>query len=439
MTRRPKVLVVAYACNPHHGSEEGVGWGWVRMISGIADAVVITADFHRRDIERAGSLRGIRFVYAPSRLWHYRPTPRWRRIEGSVLKPIMNLAYSAWQAEAFDLARRLHAEEAFDLVHLLTYVGFRFPGRFHEIDAPFVWGPIGGLENTPWRFLPELGPGGAVYYAGRNVINTLQKRFLPGPKRAFGKATGGIIAATEGIRREIRTHYGHDSEVICEVGPPEQVARDFDLRRPDEPLRLVWSGLHLPGKALPLLLRALAKLGPKVDWRLAILGEGPCTARWRRLAGRLGLAPRCDWLGWLRREAALEQIRRSHLLVVTSLKDLTSTVLLEALSSGVPVLCPDHCGFTNVVTPSCGVRIPISSPRQLEEDLAREIGALERDEGRRRRLAAGATRRVRDLGWAAKRERLSMIYARKVRASGPIELATCDPNTGPAQRRVRLA
>jgi len=41
----------------------------------------------------------------------------------------------------------------------------------------------------------------------------------------------------------------------------------FSLREPGEPLRLIWSGLHLPRKALPLLLRALAE---KRDWGLGI-------------------------------------------------------------------------------------------------------------------------------------------------------------------------
>ncbi len=45
--------------------------------------------------------------------------------------------------------------------------------------------------------------------------------------------------------------------------------------------------------------------------------------------------------------------------VITSLKDLTSTVLLEALAQGVPVICPDHCGFADVVTGECGLKIPM--------------------------------------------------------------------------------
>ena len=282
MTRRLKVLISAYACNPYRGSEEGVGWGWVRAIARNHDVCVHTADYHREDIEKAlaedAVFRGrARFVYVPARPWHYRPSGGWKFIENSVLKPIMKLSYAMWQRDAYKLGRELNEREHFDLVHLVTYVGFRFPGRLWKLDVPFVWGPIGGLENTPWRFLPMLGLGGCVYYAGRNVINTLQKMLQASPRRAFEKAGVGVIAATEGIRDEIRRWYGCESEVICEIGPPADTSSEHSERQAGEPLRLSWGGLHLPGKALPLLLKALGKLPDGLHWRLDILGEGPCT------------------------------------------------------------------------------------------------------------------------------------------------------------------
>lgn len=49
-----KVIVNAYACNPYRGSEEGVGWNWVRMISAFADSWVLVASYHRQDIEDFG-------------------------------------------------------------------------------------------------------------------------------------------------------------------------------------------------------------------------------------------------------------------------------------------------------------------------------------------------------------------------------------------------
>lgn len=425
MSMRRRILVSSFACNPYRGSEDGVGWGWAHSIGSFDDheVHVITAEFQRPAVERwiaehPGEGARLRFHYVPRRWWHYRPTPGWVRVERSPLKPLMNLSYALWMRDAHRLATRIHAERRFDLVHLVTYVGFRFPGRYWKMDVPFVWGPVGGLENTPWRFLPALGPVGAVYYAARNIINTLQKRLQRGPKRAFRKARGGIIAATGGIRREIRRLYGEESEVVCEVGfepgaTPEPVAR-----APGEPLRIAWSGEHLPGKALPLLLRALARV-EGVDWRLTILGGGPCTRKWRALSRRLGIDGRCEWTGWVERVRSLDVLRNAHLFVITSLKDLTSTVLLEALGLGLPVICPDHCGFSDVVTPECGIKLPVDSPAQLSRDLGRAIRSLAADEPRRLRLAAGAVRRSRDFGWDEKARRVRQIYDRVLGAGAP--------------------
>jgi glycosyltransferase involved in cell wall biosynthesis len=414
-----RILAIAYACNPAQGSEEGVGWGWVNAIASRHDVDVVTAGYHRPDIDRAqsagaGAAGNVRFHYLPEKSWHYRPTRGWKVVENSALKPIMNLAYNGWLRDAYRTACELHESRRFDLVHLITYVGFRFPGRFYRMDIPLVWGPIGGLEETPWRFLPLMGPAGAFYYGGRNVYNLLQKLLLPGPKRAFAKAAGtrSVIAATEGIRREIRRWYGRDSRIICEIGPPDLIAEAPSPRNPGEPLRLVWSGQHQPGKALPLLLKALKRLEGRLDWRLTVLGAGGRTTSWKWLARELGIAGRCAWPGWVPRAEAVRLMTRAHVAVITSLKDLTSTVLLEALAAGLPVVCPDACGFANVVTSECGIKVAVRTPRQMVADLAAAIETLARDEALRRRFGEGALRRVRDFSWENKACELDEIYRR---------------------------
>jgi glycosyltransferase involved in cell wall biosynthesis len=378
------------------------------------DVTVLAAEEHASDIQAAISSPGESLANV-----NFRLIP-WRRIswQERLFPPAHLLNYSRWLKAAYRDAQQLHAERPFDLVHQCTYVGFRVPGRLWKLDIPFVWGPIGGLENTPWRFLPMLGLSGFVYFAVRNIINSLQKRFLPGPKRAFAKAgaCGGIIAATAGIGREIKRCYGQESHVICEIGPPPVIAREQSLREPGEPLQLAWSGLHLPRKALPLLLRAAASLPPEVEWNLKILGRGPCTGKWKRLAEKLGIAQRCQWLGWLPREQAVREMNQAHVFVITSMQDLTSTVLLEALSQGLPVVCPDHCGFSNVVTPDCGIKLPLESPRQLQRDLADAILRLEQDETERRRLGTGALRRIHDFSWEGKAQALNAIYQRAVQS-----------------------
>ena len=207
--------------------------------------------------------------------------------------------------------------------------------------------------------------------------------------------------------------------MVCEVGPPPTVATDHSLREPHEPLKLIWSGLHLPGKALPLLLRALAKLPVQVYWTLDIMGEGPCTAKWQRLARKLSINTRCNWHGWLPRPKAISMMHESHVFIITSLKDLTSTVLMEALSQGVPVICPDHCGFSDVVLEECGVKIPVGSPRQLISDFTKAVKTLALDETERRHLAKGALRRIQYFSWDKKAKKIDAIYRRAVRGYAP--------------------
>src|SRR5271163_2900827 len=260
-----KILACAYACNPFHGSEEGVGWGWVNAVAQNHEVWVLTAAYHRRDLEEALRLhpekrRRLHFIFVEEKPWHYRPTAGWIRIENSIAKPIMNWAYRLWLREAGLVGTKLHNEIGFDLVHHMTYVGFRFPGHLWKLDIPFVWGPIGGLENTPWRLLPAMGMRGMIRFAGRNAINSFHRRFLRLPKRAFRKSGRGIIAATKSIQRKILECYGEASTVICEIGAPAVIAGTHSLREAGKKLIICWSGQHQSGKALPLALAALAAL-----------------------------------------------------------------------------------------------------------------------------------------------------------------------------------
>ena len=415
--KRLHVLAVAYACNPDRGSEFGVGWGWAKAISENHDVTVITADFNASDIERyrrdrlAGDKFNLRFIYVKNRPWHYRPHGLWLAIENSAAKPVMNLAYQDWLHSALKIARCETEQEPYDLVHLITYVGWRFPGKFYQLGIPFVWGPIGGLMNMPRRLFPALGIKGAIYYSGRNLINTLQIHLLRGPRKALRQAHGAVIAATPDIRAALLRYFEAPSQVICEVGLPELNPGRACRRTNDEPLRICWSGLHIPRKALSLLLRAVARLPPDLRYRLEILGDGPSSRAWRRLAKRLGVGRNCHWHGQLPRELALEVMRGCHVFVITSLEELTSTVAVEAIALGLPIVCLDHCGFADLVTDKCGIKIHIESLSQVIGDFAEALKRLSQNEHLRLQLARGALRRSKDYSWKSKMGALNELYS----------------------------
>ncbi len=407
MARRLKVLVSAYACNPARGSEPGIGWGWIVEISKHHDLWVITKQDELADIEaelarRPGLRQRVHF--------HYIARRRFRALE-TFWPPSYYWTYRRWHEKAYRLAQQLHAEIGFDVVHQLTMMGFREPGYLWQLDAPFVWGPVGGLGLLPWRFLPSLGFAGALFHTGRNVLNVLHRRLLARPKQAARRTEGRLIAGTSETARAIERFFGQHSRVVCEIGPPDHEPSPINTRWSIEPLRLVWSGLHVSRKALPLLLRAVSRLHGDARVQVDILGEGPRTSSWQRLAQRLGVDDRCTWHGWLPREQALAIMRAGHAFVITSLFDLTSTVIVEALALGVPVICLDHCGFADVVTPDCGIKVPVRNPGQVAADLAAAIAELWQDEPRRQRLAEGSLRRAAAFSWDTKGEAVNALYA----------------------------
>ena len=116
------------------------------------------------------------------------------------------------------------------------------------------------------------------------------------------------------------------------------------------------------------------------------------------------------WHGWLEKAGAVKVMSHCDVFVITSLSDATSTVLLEALSMGLPVIATNHLGFANVLTDACGIRIDINSKKQVVRDFAAAIDRIEGDEAYRQQLSRGAFERAKDFSWGAKIEKINTIY-----------------------------
>lgn len=407
MKERLKVLISAYACSPYRGSEPGVGWGFVTALAKRHELwVLVEEEKFRGDIERYLAENP---QFAESVHFHYlrKRRNRWLR---RIWPPSYYWYYRRWHEEALEVAKQLHREIGFDLAHQLTMVGFREPGYLWQLGVPFVWGPVGGMGLFPWRFMQAVGAYGALYYLGYNLFNAWQMQFSLRPRLAARAAGSGLIAATPENREGAHRFWGCSSTVMTEVGLPHEPSRSITVRKNGEALRLVWTGLHIPGKALNLALEALSRLPPEVAWQLDILGIGPQTVPWKKLAARLGVTDRCHFHGWIERDQALELMQNSHAMLITSLRDLTSTVTVEALASGVPIVCLDHCGFSAVVDDSCGIKVPLTSIVKTTADLAQAIEALAYDESLRKKLAKGALVRAQAFTWAEKARIVDQIY-----------------------------
>ena len=410
MTVRLKVLLSAYACSPYKGSEPGVGWGFVAELAKHHDLwVIVEEEKFREDIERYLAENP---AFSHHVRFHFICKQR-NRLLRKLWPPSYYWYYRRWHHDALALADKLHVEVNFDIVHQLTMVGFREPGYLWRLGVPFVWGPVGGMGVFPWRFIAKVGWYGGLYYLGYNFYNLAQMRFMRRPELAALAASCGLIAATPENQVEMRNRWGVESTVLPEVGlPMEPIVNPLD-HPAGKPLRVVWTGLHLPRKALNLGLEAMAQMSSPME--LHVLGKGQCTPIWEGLAQQLGVSRHCHFHGWLPREQALVVMRSAHVLLITSLRDLTSTVTIEALALGLPVVCLDHCGFAHVIDESCGIKVPVTEPGSVVKGLSEALTLLANDEEQRRHLAQGALMRARAFSWENKVAVLNQIYAQRLR------------------------
>jgi glycosyltransferase involved in cell wall biosynthesis len=428
---------LAAACNPYQPSDYAAGWGWVRQIARFGDAWVICGAWDRADIERYlrlhGEIPGLRFVFVPPSPWEALLQRR------RPLYEIHYLAHYLWHRRAFRLAARLLARHRFHLVHQLTRNGFREPGFLWRLDAPFLWGPVGGTQNYPWRFLRHAGVAGALKEGLRSLINGCQVRFSPRVRQAAARAVR-LVAANSQVQQDFARVHGKSSRIICDTGL-EEVCSRAPLPKPLTPLRLLWSGKFQAHKGLPLLLEALAGMPEHLPCQLRLLGGGPQERRWRKLAARLGVAPHCRWLGWRPLPETREHYAWAHLLVFTSLRDTSGNVVLEALSHGLPVVCLDHQGAGDIVTPACGLKIPVTTPARVVAGLRQALLTLAHDPQRLAALSRGARERAAAYLWRRQGERMAEVYAEVLGASSGTAggLEGGEGGTPPAAAAARLA
>lgn len=139
-------------------------------------------------------------------------------------------------------------------------------------------------------------------------------------------------------------------------------------------------------KGFDVLVEAMADLPGR---RLVLVGDGPERARLEALAGRLGVADRVRFAGWVSEPWAVRF--RPEIVVVPSRFEALSLVALEAMRAGIPVVATRVGGIPEVVVDQ--VTGVLADPEQPAA-LAKAIDGLLAAPARRAELAAAGLRRL---------------------------------------------
>jgi glycosyltransferase involved in cell wall biosynthesis len=152
-------------------------------------------------------------------------------------------------------------------------------------------------------------------------------------------------------------------------------------------------------KGVHLIVEAIRSLPD--DVRLEIHGSGPDEGELRSAVDTSGLTPRVTFHGYSDHASLPDVYRALDALVIPSQTtarwvEQFGRVAVEAMASGIPVVCSDSGALPEVVD-RAAVVVP-------EADVAAWAAAIQRlrdDPAERARLAAGGLERARSFSWAA--------------------------------------
>ncbi len=410
-SKRYKVLLGCYACDPYRGSEPGTGWNFVINIARYHDvhAIVEEGEF-RHSIEKfcknnPEQVKNITFHFVP-RVHHETLRKIW--------PPSYYWFYHAWQKKAYKYALELDKKENFDIVHHVNMVGFREPGLLWKLGKPFIWGPVGGFKNTSLSLLFGLNLRDFTHYIFRNIINAYQMRFSPAA-RLVSKKAYAIFASDTLDADTIRNLWKREAIVMREVGTPvTQSDHTPSVHTKDKAMKICWVGVHEARKALPILLKALPLC--KQPMEVEVLGSGEKEEEWKRLADKLQVKSMVHFRGFIPHSEVISVMKSCHLMCITSIHEGgTPNIVMEALMGGLPIVALDHCGYSTVVNDTCGIKIPIQSQSEISVQLAEALDKLAEDEDLRFRLAHGAIERSKEFTWDGKMHVLNQVYAEAVK------------------------
>jgi glycosyltransferase involved in cell wall biosynthesis len=291
------------------------------------------------------------------------------------------------------LARRLHAEQPFDLV-----------------DAQFFY-PDGPAAA---RIAEALGLPLAIKARGADISYWGERLYALSQMRAAAREADALLAVSQVLandmealgfpREKTHVHYtGLDRDLFHPLDRIEcrsRAATHFGFERPTGAPLLVSVGALVPRKGQEFVVRALSRLP---GTHLLLVGTGEDRARLHAAAFAEGVAERVHFLGSLDHTMLPVVLSAADAMVLPSASEGLANAWVEALACGCPVVITDAGGARELVTRPEAGRIVARDPAAIAE----AVQTLLADPPDRQTVAAT----VKRFSWPAHAEALDRIYS----------------------------
>ncbi len=403
------VLLSAYAVNPYHGSEDGMGWNFINQIARFNKVIAVTRQNTRPDIERymqehpATHHSNIQFVYYD--------LPYWMRFWKKGGRGAM-LYYYMWQFLLPMFVRRQKLE--FDIVHNLNFHNDWTPSRLWVLNKPFVWGPIGHHPRIPKDYV--LHVYGYRTYLIEQLKWGIKKYFwnVDPFLRQTVQHADTVLAMNSSVSKELHLQ---NSKVVYMPSVSTEVPslEELQLLRGDS-FTVLSAGRFVPLKGFDITLKAFARFYSYLNEeqrkraKLVLVGDGPYRTYLERMIIELHLEQAVTIHRWMERTEFRKLYASSNAFLFPS-HEGAGMVVAEALSFGLPVLCFKNHGPGEFIDDTCGITVNYG---RYDSSITRFAGALKNlhdNPAQTHELSKGAVQMFRDrFDWDIKGETLKDVY-----------------------------
>jgi len=341
------ILLSAYSCRPHHGSEPEVGWQWATNLAKLNYKVtVITHVDNKKKIKNVRNIRNLSFIYydLPKFLNFFIKNKDYNR----------NYLYLIlWQFGIFFLVRNILKNKNFDLIHHVTIVSARIPSFLAFLDKPFVFGPIAGGEKIPDKLKNCLTFKEKIFENIRELSNSYIS-FSPLMNACFYKSKKIIV--TKDTLRLIPKIFRHKCKISCSVGI-DKFKKKRITENKQKIFNICYVGNMIGLKGIEIIFYTFSKLLKNTNKiRLNLIGEGD-KSRLLNLIKKYNISSYVNYIGKVEKKKLTKIYRNNDLLFFPSLRDSGGFVVLEALNHYLPCAVLDIGGPSNFISNKNGIKI----------------------------------------------------------------------------------
>lgn len=380
-----KILISAYACETGRGSEGEIGWRMVHELARSHDVRVITRanlrPVHEAAFAMAPKPERLEFIYFDLP-WIFRFYKRGKRF--------FLVYYYLWQIGVGLRARNALREAPADVLHHLTGGMDWMPSGLALCPGPFVWGPVGS-ENTHPTILSTLPFAARAKEAVRVALRWTLRTFDPFTRITAARANPILSHTPETLPR----HYRPKVRPFFQTGIADlpALARPKEEFRRGEVLRMVYAGELKDWKGARIALDAALRFfetDPHAE--LVIVGDGPLRGQMEAATAAHPEGARVTFLGKVSMERLVDELHLGDVFLYPSFHHGLATVVLQAMLTGLPVVCIEGDATGRAIGMTAGVTAQLSKETPPHAAVAEAIGALAADEPRRQALARAARR-----------------------------------------------